>query len=68
MDHLAGPTAENEGLTECSAPAESLRRRKTLNILIKETPGKLKYKTARWSGCQSVVVVIVLFCVQFHYA
>ena len=43
MDHLAGPTAGNEGSMDCSVPAESLRREKTLNILTIETPGKADY-------------------------
>lgn len=67
MDHLAGPTAGNEGSMECYAPAESLRKGKTLNILTTETPGKLKYGTARWSRCESVVVVIVLMCFVFSF-
>lgn len=47
MDHLTGPTAGNEAWMECCAPAESLRRGKTLNILTTETPGKLTYRIAQ---------------------
>lgn len=64
MDHLAGPTAGNEGLMECYAPAESLRRVKTLSVLTTETPGKLKYRTVQWS---SSMAVIVLMCFVFSF-
>lgn len=59
MDHLAGPTAGNEGLMECCAPTESLRRGKTLNILTTEAPGKMKCGTGQWSRRECPIIKMV---------